>query len=100
MKNTFDMKVKEEKFSINDLVLKWDSPQEDKGKHGKFEKMWVGPYIVVAHRGENAFILEHQDGFLLEGGPVNGRFLKHYLTWEDEGSKHMYYSFIYFISFQ
>ena len=78
MKNTFDRKIKEEKFKINDLVLKWDAPRED--KHGKFDIMWVGPYIIAAYRGENAFILQHQDGSQLKGGPVNGRFLKHYLS--------------------
>ena len=80
MKKTFDRRVKEEKFLIDDLVLKWDAPHEDKGNNGKFDHMWVGPYIVVAHRGENPFIFQHQDGPLLEGGLVNGRFLKHYLT--------------------
>ena len=78
MKKTFDRKVKEEQFQIEDLVLKWDAPRED--KHGKFDHMCVGPYIIVAHRGENAFILQHQDGSLLNEGPVNGRYLKHYLS--------------------
>ena len=55
MKNTFDRMVKEEQFLINDLVLKWDAPRED--KHGKFDHMWVGPYIIAAYRGNNAFIL-------------------------------------------
>ena len=49
-------------------------------KHGKFDHMWAGTYIIEAYRGENAFILQHQDGSLLKGGPVNGRFLKHYLS--------------------
>ena len=80
MKNTFDRRVKEEKFLVEDLVLKWYAPHEEKGKHGKFDHMWVGAYIIAAYRGENSFILQHQDGSLLEGGPVNGRFLKHYLT--------------------
>ena len=60
MKNTFDRKVKEEQFHINDLVLKWDAPRED--KHGKFDHMWVGHYIIAAYKGENAFILQHQYG--------------------------------------
>ena len=76
MNNTFDRK--EQQFQINDLVLKWDAPRED--KYGKFDHMWVGPYIIEAYRGENAFILQHQDGSLLNGGPVNGRFLKHYFS--------------------
>ena len=37
MNNTFDRKVKEEQFQIEDLVLKWDAPRED--KHGKFDHM-------------------------------------------------------------
>ena len=78
MKNTFDRRVKEEQFQIDDLVLKWDAPREE--KDGKFDHMWVGPYVIAGHRGENAFILEHQNGVLLDSGPVNGIFLKHYLS--------------------
>ena len=59
MKNTFDRKIKEDIFHINDLVLKWDAPHEDKGKHGKFDHMWVVPYLIAAHRGNNAFILQY-----------------------------------------
>ena len=55
MKNTFDRKVKEEKFQINGLVLKWDAPREE--KHGKFDHMCVGPYIIAAYIDKNAFIL-------------------------------------------
>ena len=79
MKNTFYRKVKEDTFHMNYLVLKWDAPHEYKGKHGKFDHMWVVPYLIAAHRGNNAFILQHQYGSQYEGGPVNGRFLKHYL---------------------
>ena len=46
MKTTFYRKVKEEQFQIEDLVLKWDDPREY--KHGKFDHMWVGPYIIEA----------------------------------------------------
>ena len=78
MKNTFDRKVKEEQFQIDYLVLKWDAPKED--KHGKFDHMWVDPYVIVGHGGENAFILEYPNGVSLESNPINGRFLKHYLS--------------------
>ena len=53
MKNTFDRSVKEEQFQIDDLVLKWDAAKED--KHGKSDHMWVGPYVIVGHKGENLF---------------------------------------------
>ena len=51
MKNTFDRKVKEEQFQIEDLALKWDAPREY--KQGKFDHMWVGPYIIATYRGAN-----------------------------------------------
>ena len=79
MKNTFDKKIKEDIFQIDDLVLKWDALHEDKGKHGKFDYLWVGPYLIATHRGNNYCILQYQDGSQSEGDPVNGIFLKHYL---------------------
>ena len=78
IKNTFDRKVKEEQFQIDDLVLKWDDPKED--KHGKFDHMWVGPYVIARHRGKNEFLLEYLNEVSLDSNPVNGRFLKHYLS--------------------
>ena len=78
MKITFDRRVKEEQFQIDDIVLKWDAPKED--KHGKFYHMWVGIYVIAGHRGENAFLLEYLNGVSLESNPVNGIFLKHYLS--------------------
>ena len=60
IKKTFDKSVKEENFQIEDLLLKWDAPRED--KHAKFDHMWVVPYIIVAYGGKNAFIQQHQDG--------------------------------------
>ena len=78
MKNTFDRRIKEEQFQIDDLVLKWDAPKED--KHGKFDHMWVGPYVVAGYRGKNAFLLEYPNGVPLDSNPVNGRYLKHYLS--------------------
>ena len=79
MKDTFEKRVREDTFQVDGLVLKWDAPHEDKGKHGKFDHLWVGPYIIAAHRGNNAFILQYEDGSQYEGGPVNGIFLRHYL---------------------
>ena len=78
MKNNFDRRVKEEQFQIDDLVLKWDAPKED--KHGKIDHMWVGPYVIAGHRGKNAFLLEYTNWVSLDSNPVNGIFLKHYLS--------------------
>ena len=79
MKNTFYMKIKEDIFQVDDFVLKWDAPHEEKRKHGNFYHLWVGPYLIAVHKGDNAFILQYPDGSQYEGGTVNGRFLKHYL---------------------
>ena len=78
MKNNFERRVKEEQFQVDDLVLKWDARKKD--KHGKFDHLWKGPYIIDAYKGDNCFIRQNQNGVELKGGPVNGSFLKHYLS--------------------
>jgi hypothetical protein len=75
----YDKRTKEDNFELGDLVLRWDSRNEDKGKHGKFDSLWKGPYAIQAFRGNNAFLLANSDGSDLLGGPINGRMLKHYL---------------------
>ena len=57
MKNTFDRRIKEDIFQVDDLVLKWDAPHEDKGKHGKFDHLQAGPYLIAMVQGDNAFIM-------------------------------------------
>ena len=61
MKNTFDRRIKEDFFQVDDLVLKWDALHEEKGKHAKFNHLWVGPYLIATHRGDNTFILQYPD---------------------------------------
>ena len=46
IKKFFDKRSKEDEFYIEDQVLKWDSRKEDKGKHGKFDFLWKGPYVI------------------------------------------------------
>jgi len=60
-------------------VLRWDARNEDKGKHGKFDSLWKGPYMIEEFRGNNTFFPNKADGIDLPGRPVNGRMLKHYL---------------------
>jgi hypothetical protein len=78
IKKIFNKRTKEDEFELGDLVLRWDSRNEDKGKHEKFDSLWKGPYIIHAFRVNNAFFLNNNDGTNLPGGPVNGRMLKHY----------------------
>ena len=60
-------------------MLKWYSRREDKGKHGKFDFLWKGPYIIYSFRVNNSYFLRELDGAEIEGGLVNGRMLKHYI---------------------
>jgi hypothetical protein len=48
IKETFDKKVKSNVFKTGDLVLKWDAARQEKGKHGKFEALWTGPFVITA----------------------------------------------------
>ena len=80
MKKIFDRKVKPDDFQQGHLVLKWDARHEDKGKHGKFDHLWKGPYLILEDHGNNSYTLQGFDGDPFFFGPVNGRFLKHYIA--------------------
>ena len=67
-------------FQNGDLVLRWDTRREDKGKHGKFDPLWYGPYKIIEARKNNNFMLESLDGEAVEL-PVNGKYLKHYFQY-------------------
>jgi len=62
--------------------LKWDSRREERGKRGKFDNLWIGPYTIHAYRGNNAYFLKEMDGVELHDRHVNGRMSKHYVFQE------------------
>ena len=80
VKHVFHKRAKSDSFNLGDMVLKWDARYKDKGKHGKFYELWKGPYSICSFSGRNAYFLEDFEGQRIGTGPVNGRFLKHYLT--------------------
>ena len=80
MKKLFDKRVKIDDFQLGDSVLKWEARIEEKGKHGKFDQIWQGPYKNSALSGRNAYFLSNLDGRKVGFGPINGRFLKHYIS--------------------
>jgi hypothetical protein len=43
IKQAFDRKVRKKEFELGNLVLKWDAPRQDRGKHNKFDALWMGP---------------------------------------------------------
>eukprot|EP00253_Pinus_taeda_P006620 PITA_06620 len=78
IKKIYDKKAKVDNFQLDDVVLKWDARNEEKGKHSKFENLWKGPFKIAAYRGENTFLLKEMNGEDCPGGPINGRLLKWY----------------------
>jgi hypothetical protein len=80
MTKIFDKHSKQEEFWMGDLVLKWDARNEDKGKHKKFDHLWMGPFGINVHHGNNAYFVEKLNGEHVGWGHVNDTFLKHYLV--------------------
>ena len=80
MKILFDRKDRDIDFKERDLVLRWDARREDKGKHGKFDNLWFGPFSIAEVKGNNTFILQNLEG-QYSSLPVNGKYLKHYIQY-------------------
>ncbi|XP_059068440.1 uncharacterized protein LOC131858959 [Cryptomeria japonica] len=78
-KYLFDKKASERKFEINDLVLLWNARAQDKGKHDKFESLWLGPFVVAEKNGEDSYFLIDMNGEMQEL-LVHGQFLKHFFA--------------------
>ena len=68
-------------FQVGDWVLKWDALKEKKGNHGKFDALWMRPFVIAQVQMNNTFILHNLEGEGAFDGPVNGRFLKLYFIW-------------------
>ena len=62
-------------FEIGDLVLKWDKAHEEKGKHTKFQILWLGPFQIIEKKGLSTFLLQDLSG-KKDSLPVNGQILK------------------------
>ena len=44
-------------FEVGDLVLKWDHPHDEKGKHTKFQHLWIGPFQIAEKLGPSTYKL-------------------------------------------
>ena len=76
----FDKHVTGDKqFQVGYLVLKWDKASEAKGKHSKFQKLWLGPYEIAEKIGDATYRLQSLQGDL-ENLPVNASILKRYFS--------------------
>ena len=43
----FDKREKVDNFQVGVWVLKWDTIRKDKGKHGKFDSLCIGPFVIA-----------------------------------------------------
>jgi ribonuclease HI len=76
IKQAFDRKSRKKEFEQGDLVLKWDAPRQDRGKHSKFDALWFGPFKILEVFSNNTYRLQDLEGEEVFSGPVNGHFLK------------------------
>jgi hypothetical protein len=80
IKSSFDTtSTSSKQLQVGDLVLKWDKAHEDKGKHTKFQKMWLGPFQINEKIGPSTFILQDLSG-KRDSLPVNGLILKKFFN--------------------
>ena len=68
-------KVKKKEFDIGDLVLKWDVPKQDRGKHKKFDALWIGPFKISEVFLNNTYRLQDLEGEEVFNDPLNEHFL-------------------------
>ena len=66
MKHLYDKRETERKFEISDMVLMCNARIEDKGKHGKFDPFWLGPYNIYDKNGEDSYFLRDLTRGILE----------------------------------
>jgi hypothetical protein len=62
IKQAFDRKVRKKEFEIGDLVLKWDAPRQDNGKHDKFDALWTDPFKISEVFSNNTYGLQGLEG--------------------------------------
>jgi hypothetical protein len=78
VKKYFNKSVKAVKFKVNEKVLLWDSAHADRGRHSKFQKLWLGPFKIAFVLGANSYILKDLQERLFSCN-TNGYHLKHYV---------------------
>jgi hypothetical protein len=80
IKRSFDKRERKELLQLGDLVLKWDAPKQEKGKHGKFEALWIGPFKRFEVFSNNTYKLQSLEDSEVLGSHVNVHFLKKYFV--------------------
>ena len=69
--------VRDKYYQVGVLVLKWDKLSEPKGKHTKFQHLWLGLFQVEEKIGQGTYRLKTIQGETKKL-PANGQHLKGY----------------------
>jgi hypothetical protein len=78
VKKYFNKSTKAIRFKVNEKVLMWDSAHANRGRHSKFQKLWLGPFKIAFVLGANSYILKELEERLFSYS-TNGSHLKHYV---------------------
>ena len=78
VKKYFNKSVKTVKFKVHEKVFLWDSAHADRGRHSKFQTLWLGPFKITFVLGTNSCILKYLQEQLFSYS-TNGSHLKHYV---------------------
>jgi hypothetical protein len=78
VKRYFNKNAKAVKFKVNEKVLLWDSAHADRGRHSKFQKLWLGPFKIAFLMGANSYIRKDLEERLFSYS-TNSSHLKHYV---------------------
>jgi len=82
VKEYFDTTFSSHKtFEVGDLVLKWDKSHEEKGKHTKFQRLWLGHFQTIEKIGQSTFPLQDLSG-RTNSLLINGQILKKYFSYK------------------
>ena len=73
-KSSFDIN-----FSAGDLLLRWDKKHKDNNEYTKFQRLWLGPFIVTEKIGPSNVWLQTLEGFI-DTYPVNVSLIKKYFV--------------------
>ena len=61
MKKYFNKWAKVVEFNIDDKVLLWDSSHAERGRHSKFQNLWLGPFKIASILGTNSYLFKDMD---------------------------------------
>jgi transposase InsO family protein len=78
VKKYFNKSTKVVRFRVNEKVLLWDSTHANKGRHLKFQKLWLGPFKIAFVLVANSYLLKDLEERLFSYS-TNDFHLKHYV---------------------